>query len=390
MTRYEVFATRWDDPHIVEELLPARGLSFSMPLSDDGDASFSATVEPGRSLWRAAVGLPLSGILIARDGVPMWSGWVTAERQTGPRTFQFSAKEWGAFFATCPAPQADYLLTNSHDAFRNLVTTAQAVAGQNVQVQTQASTGNAVAGVQVNAWDTRNVREVWQDIADADGGPEWYVGTSGTLANPRRSLVIDDRLGSVDPVDVLHYVEHTAEWSKADGPPGVALLGDLFPAGTTVQPLPRRGGNVLAVSRDRDISRSATQVIATGDGSEVAQLRRSVTASRLRSQGWPLITRYASNGAIGDPDALTRMAQAELNASAGIATRYAVTTFDGDPDWTQVPRGSNMRVVLDTDIYAGPRPYQFTTRVLDIGVDVDDNGGPAQVTWSLAETLDPS
>ena len=31
---YEVYATQWDDPHIVEELIPARGLQFSMPLND--------------------------------------------------------------------------------------------------------------------------------------------------------------------------------------------------------------------------------------------------------------------------------------------------------------------------------------------------------------------
>ena len=391
MARYDVYATRWDDPHVVEELLPARGLSFSMPLSDHGEASFSATVEPGRSLWRAAVGLPLSGLLIARDGVPVWSGWVTAERQSGPRTFQFAAKEWGSFFGTCPAPQADYLLSNSHDAFRDLITKAQAVPGQNVQVQTSASTGRALAGEQVAAWDTRTVEDVFTSIAEKDGGPEWYFGTTGTLADPKRALTLDDRAGATSAVDVLQYVEQTPEWSKADGPPSVTLLSDLFPAGASeVQPLDRRGGNVLAVSRDRDVSRSATQIIGTGDGNDAAQLRRSVTASMLRSRGWPLITRYMQDGSIGDPDALTRAAQAELAAQAGIATRYALTSYDGDPDWTQVPRGSSMGVILDTDIYAGPRPYEFTSRVLGVSVDVDDDGGPAQVTWGLAETMEAS
>ena len=52
---FEVYATRWDDGHIIEELIPARGLEFTLPLSDHGDAAFSATVEPGRSWWRAAL-----------------------------------------------------------------------------------------------------------------------------------------------------------------------------------------------------------------------------------------------------------------------------------------------------------------------------------------------
>jgi len=43
---WEVYATRWDSNFIVEELIPARGLEFTMPLSDHGECSFSATVEP--------------------------------------------------------------------------------------------------------------------------------------------------------------------------------------------------------------------------------------------------------------------------------------------------------------------------------------------------------
>ena len=47
-----------------------------------------------------------------------------------------------------------------------------------------------------------------------------------------------------------------------------------------------------------------------------------------------------------------------------------------------------MRVSLDTDVFAGPRPLEFTTRVLGMQVDVADDGGPAQVKWSVADTLE--
>lgn len=388
MTTYAVYATRFDDVHVVEELIPARGLSFSMPLSDDGDASFSATVEPGRSLWRAAIGLPFSGILIARDGVPVWQGRVNGERQTGSRSFQFTAREWGSWFADCPAPQADYLLTESHAAFRNLIANAQAVAGQDVKVTAQATTGASVAGVQVNAWDTQSVADVFRSIAEADSGPEWYFGTGGTLANPVRALTLGDRLGSKTAVDVLHYVESTLDWAPTPKDAGVTLLSNLFPIGAApVQDLPRRGGNVLAVARDRDLSRSATQVIATGDGSEVAQLRKTSQASKILAQGWPKITRYTQHGSVSDPATLQRLAQSDLASMSGIATRYSLSTFDGDPDWTMVPRGSTMRVILDTDVYAIDRPYSFESRLLDLTVDVDDNG-PAQVSWALAEVME--
>jgi hypothetical protein len=48
VSRYEVYATRFDSTGIVDELVPARNLSFSFPLSDHGEASFDATVEPGK------------------------------------------------------------------------------------------------------------------------------------------------------------------------------------------------------------------------------------------------------------------------------------------------------------------------------------------------------
>ena len=104
MAEYEVYATRWDDPHIIEELIPARGLEFSLPLNDHGECSFSATVEPGRSFWRPSISPVVSGVLITRDNVPVWSGMVWSENQTGPRTFDFQCAEWGSVFEKVPVP----------------------------------------------------------------------------------------------------------------------------------------------------------------------------------------------------------------------------------------------------------------------------------------------
>jgi hypothetical protein len=41
-----------------------------------------------------------------------------------------------------------------------------------------------------------------------------------------------------------------------------------------------------------------------------------------------------------------------------------------------------VRVSLDTDVYAGPRPLEFDTRVLGITVRVPDSGR-AQVQWDV-------
>ena len=391
--RYEVYATRWDDPHVVEELLPARDLSFSMPLSDHGECSFSATVEPGRSPWRAAITPALSGLLICRDGVPVWSGWVTAERESGSRSFQFTAREWGALFARFPAPTGAWTNTNDHDLFRLMVTSAQARPGCNAQVQTNASQGASRSDLTINSWDNRNAEEAFQSIADAEGGPEWAFVTSGTKENPKRLLLLADQLGTRTVADeaVLQFVEQTEDWRPADGPPGVTLLSDLFPTGSTsTGAVGRAGGNVLEKARIRDTARSTTRAVAVGDGVDAAQLSRTARATRLiDTVGWPELTTWTQHSSVVLAPTIQRHANSDLAAAAGIATGWALATWDGDPDWTQIPRGSLMRVILDTDVYAGPRPLVFESRLLNTKVDVP-NEGAAQVTYEVADTLDPS
>jgi hypothetical protein len=383
MPKYTVYATRWDDTRIIDEI-PARGLQFSMPLSDHGECSFSATVEPGRSWWRQSVSPPMSGVLIARDGVPMWQGRIASERQDGLRSFSYQCREWGSFFETAATVVESWVQTNDHDIFRQIVSDAQAVDGQNVQITLGSTQGAAVSDLTLNNWDNLSAAEVFTRVAEAEGGPEWYFGSGGTLEAPTRPLILGDRLGSTTAADVIMYVEDTPAWGGYDGPPTVGLLGGLFPAGTEV-PLPgRRGGNVIACARTRDTARSATYAVAVGDGQDAAQRRAQATATNLLAAGWPKIVRWFQHNTVSNPTTLQRHANADLASCAGIATGYNLVTLDGDPDWIDIGRGSTMRVVLDTDLY-GVRPYTFESRLLNLTVDVPDDGGDAQLTWDLAE-----
>ena len=81
---------------------------------------------------------------------------------------------------------------------------------------------------------------------------------------------------------------------------------------------------------------------------------------------------------------LQRHANADLKAAEGFATGYSLVTLDdSDLDWSEIPRGSTVTVSLDTDVYAGPRPLEFDTRVLGITVRVP-NAGAAQIEWNTA------
>ena len=358
---YAVYATRWDDAHIVEEI-PARGLSFSTPLSGHGNCSFSAIVRPGGSMWRAAISPPVSGVLVTRDGQPVWQGWVTGERQDGARSFSFTAKEWGAFFTRVPAIPKTYALVNDHLIVRDVLTRAQAVQGQNVLIQTGTTFGATESDLTVTAWDTRSVEDIVRELGNAAGGPEWYFGTTGTVDNPQRVLVLADppSSGPQDAYATLEFVEN------ADG---------------------RVGGNVLDAARSRDIARSATAVIAVGAGIEAAQIRATTSSARLITAGWPRLTRTETYNSVLRVETLWRHAAADLAAAGGVTTGYALTTLDEDPDWTQVPRGGSVQVVLDTDVYGREQPVYLTSRVLDVRVTVPDDGR-AQVQWSVADVLE--
>lgn len=392
VTQYAVYATRWDDPHVVEELIPARGLTFSMPLSAHGECSFTATVEPGRSFWRPSISPVISGLLVERDGEPVWCGWVTGESQSGERSFSFSAVEWGGFFDRVPAVPKVYANWNDHDILRNLIDGAVAISGQDPSISIDYTTfGAARSDRTVNAWDNTTVMGEFESQASTEGGPEWYFGAAGTHESPLRQLIIGDRLGLTTAQTVLEYVEDTPDPDEYDPPPSIMLLGDLFPIGTTAPTPGRRGGNVLLPQRTRNSGASSTVAVSVGSGEEKAQLRTSAQANNLLAAGWPRMTRTDSYSDVTVRATLQRHSNADLAATAGVATGYSLVTLDGEPDWTQTPRGSSVRVILDTDVYGTERPVGgpdgFDTRLLGVTIRVDDDG-PAQVQWDVAEVLD--
>lgn len=395
---FEVYATRRDSPNVVSQIIPAKGLSFSFPLSAHGECSFSATVEPGRSFWRSSLGGPRSGVLIVEtldSGIALarWGGRLKAEQQQpGTREFQFTFAEWGSGLSWFPAPVDRWDNERDTDIYTDILTRVQAVPGQNLAIQTTGVTpGNTVSDFEVKAWDDTTAEEALSEIASREGGPEWYVGVGGTLKFPVRQATAGDRLGSTQAVKVLEFVEDTADRDPVDpNPPGMTLLSTLFPAGT--QPVAngligRRGGNVLAVGRSQDTERSATVVVAIGAGQEAAQIRETAVAQDLLNAGFPRITKTVTFENVSDRRTLQRHAQAELAACRGVLTDYSLVTQGSAPDWREVPRGSTVRVELDTDVYATRRPFVFEPRLLNMTVAVPDDGGAEQVKWDVGSVL---
>ena len=321
---------------------------------------------------------------------------VVDERPAGPRSFTFTAREWGWFFEEkVPAVPHSWSNVNDHVIFRDLVTDAQAIAGQNVLVEVGSTLGAQTSDRVVNSWDKTTAGREFRSVGEAAGGPEWYFGTAGTLDAPKRQLILGDRLGHTSAETVLEYVEDTEDYRAPDGPPMVALLGDLFPGPAPMVPVRRAGGNVIAQGRARSLAEAATVVTAFGSGEEAAQLKSTATASALLAAGWPRMTTFADRNDVVKTATLARHASAELAARAGIATGYSLVTLDGDPsaDWTQTPRGSTVRVVLDTDVFGGDRPVGgangFEARSVGVTVRVPDSGTP-QVEWLVADVLEVS
>jgi len=381
---FEVYATRWNSNFIVEELIPARGLEFTLPLSDHGECSFSATVEPRRSFWRPALSCAMSGILVCRDGVPVWSGQMLGERQSGARTYDFTFAEWGSFFETCPAVPFTLTNTNDHVLQRRLISDAQAVAGQDVGIILGSTLGATVSDLTIDAWGTTTVEEEFRRLGEHAGGPEWAVITTGTLENPTRTLIQGNPLGSTTPVAVLEFVEETEAYVAPEAPPTLTLLGSLFPGAQPYAVIGgRRGGNIISHPA-RQQSPGITVAIAVGAGDQLAQIRKSAPATALLNAGYPRKTKTATYTDVSIEATLQRHADADLASGSGMTTVYTLTTFEDDPDWTQVARGDTVRVELDTDVFASERPLVFTSRVLDLAVHVPDDG-KVQCNWTLAD-----
>jgi len=386
---FEVYPTRWDDAHAVEEIVPARGLEFTMPLSDHGECSFSATVEPGRSFWRPALSCAMSGILICSDGVPVWSGQMLGERQSGPRTFDFTFAEHGVFFEGCPAVAHTYTNVNDHEIFRDLIARAQAISGQDIGIILGSTLGASRSDLTINPWDSTTVEEEFRRLAEHAGGPEFYFATTGTFENPTRTLVLGDRLGSTSPVAVLEYVEEVELYVPPEAPPTLTLLGALFPGAQPYAVLRgsgRRGGNIIA-SMARQQTPGITVATAVGAGDQLAQLRKTATATALLSSGYPKRTKVSQYVDVSIPATLQRHAESDLAAASGMTTSWTASTFGSDPEWSQIARGDTVRVEVDSDCFATERPLVFTSRVLEIAVKVGDDG-PVEVNYVIADVRD--
>jgi len=381
---YEVFATRWDSAAVIEEVIPARSLDFTWPLSEHGDAAFSATVEPGRSWWRAALSCAMSGILICKNGVPQWQGRMLGETQSGPRTFDFRFAEWLSAFEDVPAVPLTVTNMNDHALQRRLISDAQAIAGQDYGITLGSTLGASVSDLTIAAWDSLTVEEAFQRLAQAKNGPEWYLASTGTFENPTRTLVQGDRLGSTSAVAVLEFVEDTELYVPPEGPPTVTLMGSLFPGDQ--RPIvngQRRGGNVIAFPA-RQQAPGITVATAVGAGDQLAQLRRTATAAALLTAGFPRRTKVSQYTDVTIPATLQRHADGDLAAASGMTTSYAVTTFEDDPEYTGIARGDTVRCEFDTDVWAGDRPLIFNTRVQKISVHVPDDGR-VQTQYTIAD-----
>ena len=407
---FEVYATTWSNPNIIEELIPARGLEFTLPLSDHGECAFSATVEPRKSFWRAAISSAMSGILVCSDGWPVWSGQILGERQSGPRTFDFTAAEWGSFFETCPAVPLVATGMNDHALFRRLISDAQAISGQNAQILMGSTAGASVSDLTINAWDSTTVEEEFRRVGEHAGGPEWYFAATGTLDNPTRTLVLGDRLGAVDPVAVLEYVEDTEDYVIPAGPPTTLTpLGLTFPGAQPYAVLwrdtwwpddrwgdrwgvpgarpARRGGNIIAHPA-RQQTPGITVATAVGAGDQAAQMRTSATATVLLAAGYPRKSKTVQYTDVSIAATLQKHADGDLAAGSGMTTAFTLSTFGANPDWTSIARGDTVQVSLDTDVYAtSDRPLVFNSRVLDIAVKVPDDS-PVEVNYVIADTRD--
>lgn len=390
-SRYAVYATRWDDPHIVEEI-PATGLEFTMPLMEHGEATFTATVEPGLSVWRPALSPITSGIIIAKDDVPVWSGWVTGESQQGPRAFQFHCVEWGSFFVRCPAVNYSgnppkWQDVNDQQMFTQLIRNAQKIPGQDVGVEVDLSAmGASSSDLTINVWDHAMTEPTFVALGNAEGGPEWYFTGGGTLQDPRRFLVIGDRLGNTETEHVLEYVADTEAYAPPGPPPQPTLLGNVFPGQQPQARVGRSGGNIIAAPmRSVDGTQFASAVTAVGAGEEKNQITADAT-SGLIALGFPRQTDVNTYSEVTRPATLQKHADADLAASAGLLTVWQVSTYASDPDVFSVGRGDTVRCLFDTDVYGGYRPVEFESRVLNIAVKVPDTGD-AEVTWTLAEVV---
>lgn len=210
--------------------LPMIVSSFSQQIN--GVGTLTGTIPLGaRELagvdWRSATQKERTIVIVLRDDVYAWGGWITKRRPTGGGTIaEITASTFEDYWNRRKI-KADTTFTGADvfDVVRGIVTNLQAVANGNVRLAVTGGTSGSTTTVTYLGKDRKKALDAWVGLAQAYPF-EFYVSwaRTGSVWTPTLNLAAPGFMTGVDPM-VIEYPGNAGDYDWPEEPAANALTG---------------------------------------------------------------------------------------------------------------------------------------------------------------------
>ena len=292
MTTYRyLFADLLSNQILAE--LPITNVNFTQQLNSAGTFSGSILItdstETASNLFNATIPAR-TALYVDRDGVLVWGGIIwSRDYDSDSQHISINAQEFESYFSRRRiTSNAVFTLTDQLAIARSLITTAQSVAGGNINVVTGSETSGILINRTYYATELKPVYQALMDLSQSTQGFDFNIQVSYNSANqPIKTLK-------------LNYPQSGTRYSSSN--PTAPVFE--FPA-----------SNIITYSYFEDGSLTANTFTVFGAGSNEGQLQAVATNSAQITAGWPLLEDVANYSDLTDSTLLSNISTGRLNAS---------------------------------------------------------------------------
>jgi hypothetical protein len=342
--------------------LPLSDLRYGSKLNDVGECSGTLSFQPIGTAQAATLNAVFNDavdecrrqLVIERDGVIVWCGiiWLSPYKDNPASREVHAAEDWSYFRKRLITRSVTYTTTDQLTIAQQLILTAQAATGGNINVTVGAEVSGITRDITYNGYELKVVADSIEQLATADSGFDWAIDAAWNTST-----------GALTKTLRLSYPRRGRNFSQT---------GFVFEVGR----------NVSEFNWPSDGTKTANKVWATGNGEGDAMLISSAAdANQIQplssgGPGYPLLETTFSNKDVATQALLNGLARARLTSTSSPVILPELTVeADMDPVIGSYITGDACRVIVPPGI--SPRfPTGLDTyrRIIGWEVSVSDNG----------------
>ncbi|CAB5217923.1 hypothetical protein UFOVP209_31 [uncultured Caudovirales phage] len=337
--------------------LPLAGLSYSAKLNAVGEASAQLRLPVDNptiaAVYNDAVDESRRQLVIERDGIIVWCGiiWLSPYDDTDQTRTIKASEDWSYFRRRVINTTKTFTSTDQIAIARDLINTAQAVSGGNINITVGTETCGVTRDRVFNKFELKPVGEAVEQLAAIENGFDFAIDANW-----------DPTTGALVKTFRPSYPRRGRNYSNT---------GHVF----------QLGRNMTSFSWPSDGTRTANRVWLTGNGEGDAMLITSATdtyqVQTLASggPGYPLLETVVSNKDVAIQATLDAQARTRLQSvSTPVVLPEISVRANLDPVFGSYITGDACRILIPAGNPRFPNGLDTYRRIIGWNVSVGDDG----------------